>query len=98
MYAPTELLAVGLSFVFRSSFGDRFMYQHSIKAPDEMRELHKQFYTYVKNILQKNNTAYLKNVQRLQQEVKEDSAWEKVVCGIEDLCIRRNPPAGKGNW
>ena len=54
MYAPTELLAVGLYFVFRSSFGDRFMYQHSIKAPDEMRELHKQFYTYVKNILQKN--------------------------------------------
>lgn len=53
LYAPTELLAVGLSFVFRSSFGDRFMYQHSIKAPDEMRELHKQFYTYVKNILQK---------------------------------------------
>ena len=24
------------------------MYQHAMKAPDEMRELHKQFYDYVK--------------------------------------------------
>ena len=58
MYAPTELLAVGLSFVFRSSFGDRFMYQHSIKAPDEMRELHKQFYTYVKRELVRSIALY----------------------------------------
>ena len=27
----------------------RFMYQHSMKAPDEMRRLHKQFYSYIKN-------------------------------------------------
>ena len=27
---------------------DKFMYQHAVKAPDEMRELHKQFYDYVK--------------------------------------------------
>ena len=24
------------------------MYQHAMKAPDEMRELHKQFYAYMK--------------------------------------------------
>ena len=30
--------------------GDKFMYQHAMKAPDEMRELHKQFYAYVKRM------------------------------------------------
>lgn len=27
-------------------FGNLFMYQHAIKASDEMRRLHKQFYGY----------------------------------------------------
>lgn len=45
---PMPILAITLSFIFCSSFGDRFMYQHSKKAPDEMRQLHKQFYAYVK--------------------------------------------------
>ena len=35
---------------FGSSFGDKFMYQHAMKAPDEMRELHKQFYAYMKKM------------------------------------------------
>ena len=35
---------------FESSFGDKFMYQHAMKAPNEMRELHKQFYAYVKRM------------------------------------------------
>ena len=26
------------------------MYQHATKAPDEMRELHKQFYAYIKRM------------------------------------------------
>ncbi len=26
------------------------MYQHARKAPDEMRELHKQFYAYMKKL------------------------------------------------
>ena len=30
--------------------GDKFMYQHAMKAPDEMRELHKQFYAYMKKM------------------------------------------------
>lgn len=25
-----------------------FMYQHAVKAPDEMRQLHEQFYNYLK--------------------------------------------------
>ena len=39
-----------LAVIFESSFGDKFMYQHAMKAPDEMRELHKQFYAYMKRM------------------------------------------------
>ena len=39
-----------LAVTFESSFGDKFMYQHTRKAPDEMRELHKQFYAYMKKL------------------------------------------------
>ena len=39
-----------MSFVYRSTFGEKFMYQHLINAPDEMRELHKQFYEYMENV------------------------------------------------
>ena len=42
------LVAVILGFTFRSEFGNRFMYQHSIKAPDEMKRLHKQFYEFIR--------------------------------------------------
>lgn len=48
LFIPMSILTMMLSLVFCSSFGNRFMYQHSIKAPDEMKQLHKQFYTYVK--------------------------------------------------
>ncbi len=44
---PTWMLRVGLSVVFKSNFGDVFMYQHSMNAPDEMRDLHEQFYRYL---------------------------------------------------
>ncbi len=40
-----------MSFVYRSIFGEKFMYQHSINAPDEMRELHKKFYEYMENVI-----------------------------------------------
>ena len=46
---PAWMVAIILGFVFRSKFGDTFMYQHSMKAPDEMRELHKQFYAFLDN-------------------------------------------------
>ena len=48
---PLPVLTVVLSLVFESAFGYKFMYQHAIKAPDEMRQLHKQFYAYVKKML-----------------------------------------------
>ena len=44
---PVPLVGFVLGFVFRSSFGDRFMYRHSMKAPDEMRQLHGQFYRWL---------------------------------------------------
>ncbi len=44
---PVSAVAVIMGFVFRSAFGNRFMYQHSMKAPDEMRRLHEQLYSFL---------------------------------------------------
>ena len=49
-FLPLPFLANMLVVTFGSSFGDKFMYQHAMKAPDEMRELHKQFYAYMKRM------------------------------------------------
>lgn len=48
--SPVWVLKTGLKIVFNSNFGNTFMYQHSMNAPDEMRELHKQFYGYLNNL------------------------------------------------
>lgn len=45
---PASLVSTGLKITYRSGFGDRFMHQHSIKAPDEMKQLHDQFYQYLR--------------------------------------------------
>lgn len=47
LLAPVPVLTKALSLVFESAFGNRFMYQHAVKAPDEMRRLHEQFYGYL---------------------------------------------------
>lgn len=44
---PESLVRVALGLTFRSRFGDVFMYRHSVKAPDEMRRLHEQFYSWL---------------------------------------------------
>lgn len=44
---PTYLLKVGLSFVFKSEFGNVFMYRHAMKSPEEMRRLHNEFYNII---------------------------------------------------
>ena len=49
-FVPLPFLTIMLAVTFGSSFGDKFMYQHAMKAPDEMRELHKQFYAYMKKL------------------------------------------------
>ena len=49
-FLPLPFLAIMLVVTFGSSFGDKFMCQHAMKAPDEMRELHKQFYAYMKKM------------------------------------------------
>lgn len=43
---PIALIAWILPFVYNSSFGDRFMYQHAMKAKDEMEHLHQVIYGY----------------------------------------------------
>lgn len=48
-FIPVTVLSIGLGIVFQSNFGNMFMYQHSLKAPDEMRQLHKQFYGYIRH-------------------------------------------------
>lgn len=45
---PIPILTYILSQAYKSRFGHTFMYQHAIKAPDEMKELHNQFYSYIK--------------------------------------------------
>lgn len=47
-FAPVCILNAVLVMVFKSHFGKMFMYQHSMNAPDEMRQLHTQFYQYIK--------------------------------------------------
>ena len=49
LYAPTWLLATVTACIFRSSFAYKFMYRHSMKAKDEMNNLHKQLYAYMKS-------------------------------------------------
>ena len=44
---PVPLVGWILGLVFQSSFGNRFMYRHSMKAPDEMLRLHEQFYNWL---------------------------------------------------
>ena len=44
---PCPIMSFILGIIFRSRFGEKFMYRHSIKAPDEMRRLHDQFYNYI---------------------------------------------------
>ncbi len=45
---PIPILTYILSQTYKSRFGYTFMYQHTIKAPDEMKELHNQFNSYIK--------------------------------------------------
>ena len=49
-FLPLFFLRPALKFTFQSRFGDVFMYRHAMKAPDEMRQLHEQFYAYLSNI------------------------------------------------
>lgn len=48
---PVSLVGWILGFVFQSSFGERFMYRHSVKAPDEMRQLHDKFYQWLRQTI-----------------------------------------------
>ena len=45
---PVGLMVRILPFVYHSTFGDRFMYQHAMKAKEEMDALHQVFYGYLR--------------------------------------------------
>lgn len=47
--APVCILKMGLILILKSNFGNVFLYQHSVNAPDEMRQLHTQFYQYIRS-------------------------------------------------
>ena len=64
-FLPLPILANMMLVHFGSSFGDKFLFQHARKAPDEMRELHKQFY------------AYMKRMKKCGCKAKRYSDWRK---------------------
>ena len=47
-FISLNVLAFALKIIFNSRFGDKFMYRHAMKAQDEMKQLHKQFYAYLR--------------------------------------------------
>ncbi|EMB43153.1 ketopantoate reductase family protein [Treponema denticola] len=52
---PAPILQAVFTQVFKSRFGNLFMYRHSMKASDEMRSLHSQLYQYLAAIPTNNN-------------------------------------------
>lgn len=46
---PVGILKLGLGIAFKSDFGNVFMYRHSMNAPEEMKQLHLQFYRYMES-------------------------------------------------
>lgn len=44
---PVGILRRIFAVIFRSRFGNLFMYRHAMKAPDEMKRLHDQLYRYL---------------------------------------------------
>ena len=46
-FLPLAVMRLTLKITFQSRFGDVFMYRHAMKAPDEMWQLHEQFYAYL---------------------------------------------------
>ncbi len=49
-FLPLSVMRLALKFTFQSRFGDVFMYRHAMKASDEMRQVHEQFYAYLSGI------------------------------------------------
>lgn len=47
-FLPVPLLTWILEHVYKSGFGNTFIYRHAMKAKEEMRLLHRDFYQYLK--------------------------------------------------
>ena len=59
-FLPLPILTIVLSITFESRFGNKLMYQHAMKAPDEMRGLHRLFY-YIQKIFLAEKVGVLYN-------------------------------------
>ena len=103
-FLPLSFLTIMLAVTFGSSFGDKFMYQHAMKAPDEMRELHKQFYVlYEKNeemrMQGEKDTVIgeksMKNEEYKKLSIKEFTKaagrYESNHAGIYEMCKKDYP-------
>lgn len=96
-YMPISILSLALSRTFMSKFGDKFMYQHSMKAPDEMRQLHEKFYNYIDNKIaskskresisdvKQNSRNNLKDINYNIEREKDTSIYEKKDKG-DNMC------------
>ncbi len=49
-FCPLPIFTLGLTLIFRSAFGDRFMYRHAIKSPEEMHRLHQELEAYLSSV------------------------------------------------
>lgn len=52
---PSFILMIGLALLYQSSFAYRFMYKHSVHAPDEMKRLHLKFYGFLQKERKRHN-------------------------------------------
>ena len=92
-----------LAVTFESSFGDKFMYQHAMKAPDEMRELHKQFYAYMKRMKKcgckakrysdwrKKHEKWRIKKMSIKEFTKAAGRYESSHAGIYEMCKKDYP-------
>lgn len=88
-FLPLPFLVIMLAVTFGSSFGEKFMYQHAMKAPDEMRELHKQFYAYMKKMKKCGCKAKKKNIPNTTFVVGdcenfpfEKDSFDAIICSM----------------
>ena len=68
------------------------MYQHAIKAPDEMEELHNQFYSYIKKmeIMNMTNEEYKQlSIKEFAKKQLEDMRGNHA--GLYEMCKKDYP-------
>ena len=67
------------------------MYQHAIKAPDEMKELHNQFYSYIKKMEIMNMTNEEYKQLSIKEFTKAAGRYEGNHAGLYEMCKKDYP-------